>query len=44
LYWRVQAKGTEDPNLWSATRTFTTSNPPSTPSQVAPANAALSTD
>lgn len=44
LYWRVQATGPNGPSLWSATRTFTTANPPSVPTLSLPANNALITD
>jgi len=43
LYWKVQARGTNGPSLWSTVRSFTTSNPPSVPSLQYPANKILLT-
>jgi hypothetical protein len=44
LYWRVQTKGTNGPSAWSEVRSFTSPNPPSTPSLSLPAANALTTD
>ncbi|HLO33190.1 MAG TPA: right-handed parallel beta-helix repeat-containing protein [Anaerolineales bacterium] len=40
-YWRVRANGLNGPSAFSAVRTFTTGNPPSTPALSSPANNAL---
>ncbi len=44
LYWRVQTRGTNGPSNWSATRSFTSANPPSIPSQVLPLAGGMVTD
>ena len=36
LYWHVRANGTNGPSAWSDFGTYTTGNPPSTPSLLAP--------
>ncbi|MGE5250064.1 MAG: SdiA-regulated domain-containing protein, partial [Bacteroidota bacterium] len=43
VYWRVRAFSSAASSLWSPVRSFTTGNPPSTPSLVSPANNALTT-
>jgi hypothetical protein len=43
LYWRVRTEAVNGPSAWSATRSFTTGNPPNIPSLLAPAVNALST-
>jgi Leucine-rich repeat (LRR) protein len=41
VYWRVRAEGANGPSLWSTPQSFTSANPPSTPSLVSPANGAV---
>jgi peptide/nickel transport system substrate-binding protein len=43
IHWRVRANGANGPSLW-AKGSFTSANPPSTPSLVSPANNALNTN
>jgi Leucine-rich repeat (LRR) protein len=42
IYWRVRSNGTNGPSAWERS-SFTSANPPSTPSLVSPANNALNT-
>jgi uncharacterized repeat protein (TIGR01451 family) len=44
LWWRVQAKGTNGPSLWSTAWTVNTANPPSVPVLVSPSAGAVLTD
>jgi hypothetical protein len=44
LWWRVQSKGSNGPSDWSAPFSIHTANPPSVPTQLLPANNALTTD
>jgi hypothetical protein len=41
IYWRVRAGGSNGPSLWSAVSSFTSANPPSTPTLLSPANGAV---
>jgi hypothetical protein len=41
LYWHVRANGANGPSVWSDIGSFTTGNPPSTPSLLAPPSNAL---
>lgn len=41
LYWRVRAQGTNGTSAWSPTFSFTTANPPSTPSILSPDESSL---
>jgi hypothetical protein len=43
-YWRARSNGSSGSGEWSATRTFTTGNPPSTPGLISPAENALQYD